>query len=408
MVIRRVSLKFEDVLKNIMKITKNEDFKKGIKISVNNFEMKIREVFEKYPEINQLAEEIRETKKSVINNMDVYLDRAVTSMKKLGAHVYIAETAEDAREIINNIVGRNKLIVMSKSMIAEEIGLREYLEKIGNEVWETDLGQFLVQLEEGKPMHPIIPAIHISRKRAALLLEEKLGIKVPDSEKIENIVKKVREFLRDKIKNADVGISGANSIAADTGAIFLVENEGNIRLVTGMPPKHIVVTGIEKIVPSMIDAFKTVIVQAANIAIYPPTYIDILVGPSSTADIEQHRVYGAQGPMELHVILIDNGRKNALKHEFLKEQLRCVKCGRCLIECPVWRISANIWGGPVYGGPMGINWTAITLGEEEASELAHLCLSCGRCYEVCPMKIPLHEMIRHLKNVYNKKHNIIK
>jgi L-lactate dehydrogenase complex protein LldG len=219
-------------------------------------------------------------------------------------------------------------------------------------------------------------------------------------------ISEFREFLREKFKKADVGISGANAVAADTGAIFLVENEGNIKLVTGLPPKHIVVTGVDKIVPTIVDAFKAVLVQAANIALYPPTYVNIIAGPSSTADIELHRVYGAQGPVELHVVLIDNGRRRASRHELLREQLRCVRCGRCLIECPVWRISANVWGGPVYGGPMGIVWTAITLGEEQGAELAHLCLTCGRCEEVCPMKIPLTEIIRHLKHVYNKKHGI--
>ncbi len=408
MSIKRVRIRFEDVLENILNVMKDEEFQKGVQVSVRNFEVKVREVLKNHPEIERLAEEVREIKKKVLENLDEYLEMAINSMKRIGAQVYVAETADDAREIVGKIVGTNKLVVMSKSMIAEELGLREHLEDIGNEVWETDLGQFLVQLEKGKPMHPIAPAIHISRKRAARLLRERLGIEVSETEKVENIVKRVREFLRTKIKNADVGISGANSIAADTGAIFLVENEGNIRLVTGLPPKHIVVTGIEKIVPSMLDAFKTIMVQAANIAIYPPTYIDIIAGPSSTADIEQQRVFGAQGPVELYVVLVDNGRRRALSNEFLREQLRCLKCGRCLMECPVWRITANVWGGPVYGGPMGINWTAITIGEEEASELAHLCLLCGRCTEVCPMDIPLHEMIRHLKHVYNRKHNILK
>jgi len=251
-------------------------------------------------------------------------------------------------------------------------------------------------------MHTTAPAIHLTRERIAKLLRDKLRADLSESDPPEKMVRFVRGFLREKFTRADVGISGANTVAADTGAIFLVENEGNIRLVTGLPEKHIVVTGVEKIVPTIIDAYKTVLVQAAYAGLFPPTYLNVISGPSSTADIEHTRVYGAHGPLELHVVFIDNGRRKAAKF-FLRDQLRCVRCGRCQYECPVWRHTANLWGGKVYGGPMGVNWTGITEGVEVASGLSELCLGCGRCDLVCPVSIPLSSIIHRLKEMYLRK-----
>jgi L-lactate dehydrogenase complex protein LldG len=240
----------------------------------------------------------------------------------------------------------------------------------------------------------------MSRYDAARLLREKLGIRIEGEPTPEKIVKAIRGFLREKIVKADVGITGANAIAADTGTIVLVENEGNIRLVSGIPPVHIVVTGVDKILPTLQHALAEAIVQAAWAGLYPPTYINVISGPSSTSDIERIRIYGAQGPRELHVVLIDNGRRAASKHPLLREQLKCIRCGRCQWECPVWQQVANVWGGPTYGGPMGVGWTAITVGIREASQLAMLCLGCKRCDEVCPVSVPLSKIIHWLKTVF--------
>ncbi|MET1101058.1 MAG: lactate utilization protein B [Pyrodictiaceae archaeon] len=390
---------FEELLSSVLEALKNTTLQEGIRRAAYNAEINVPRILSQNPHLEKLAREVEEAKKKVIENLDNYIDMTIESLKKVNARPYLAETAEDARNYVASLVGKGKTIVMSKSMVAEEIGLREHLESMGNEVWETDLGQLLIQLEHSKPMHTIVPAIHLTREAVAKLLREKLEAGISSGASPEEMVRFVRRFLREKFIKADVGISGANAIAADTGTIFLIENEGNIRLVTGLPEKHIVVASVEKILPSLLDAYKAVIVQAAYAGLYPPTYINIIAGPSSTADIEHTRVYGAHGPLELHVVLVDNGRRNAAKHPLLREQLRCVRCGRCQFECPVWRHTANIWGGPVYGGPMGVNWTAITLGEEKASSLAMLCLGCRRCNEVCPMNIPLAELIHYLKTV---------
>jgi L-lactate dehydrogenase complex protein LldG len=399
-------LELNSVLRSILEVLDRPSFQEGVWRGSVVAEEKVPSLLAAHPELVELAREVEAIKKKVIENLDHYIALAVESLKKVRAHPYVVSDHEEARSILKRIVGRGKLVIMSKSMVAEELGVREFLEELGNEVWETDLGQLLVQLEGGKPMHTIAPAVHMTRERAVEMIREKIDRGLPPDADAEQAVAAVRRFLRGKFSRADVGISGANALAADTGAIVLVENEGNIRLVTGFPPVHVALVGIDKIVPTFMDALKVAMVQAAYAGLYPPTYLNVIAGPSNTADIELTRVYGAHGPKELHVLLVDNGRKKAAKHPMLWEQLRCVRCGRCQYECPVWRHTANVWGGPVYGGPMGVNWTAITLGEDQAAEIAHLCLGCARCDAVCPMEIPISKIIRYLKTVYARKHKI--
>ena len=387
------------ILKTIYEKLEDEEFQSAVWKASLGSEERVPKILEHYEYLKDLANEVKEARKRSISRLDELIDQLLESAKKVGVKTFLAETPEDAREYIAGIVGKGKLIVLSKSMVAEEVGLREYLEERGNEVWETDLGQLLIQLEESKPMHTIAPAIHMTVNRAAELVRRKLRLDIPDNPKAEDIVAAVRRFLREKFINADYGISGANAVAADTAAIVLVENEGNIRLVTGLPPRHIIITGIEKIVENLDIAVKQALVQAAYGALYPPTYINIIAGPSSTADIEHTRVYGAHGPREVYLVLLDNGRMKA-RGTPLEEQLRCVRCGKCQWECPVWRHTANYWGGPVYGGPMGINWTAITSSTETAGALAMLCLQCKRCDAVCPVEIPISSIIRWLKKQY--------
>lgn len=357
-------------------------------------QLKVEEVLRSRPELAELAKEVREIKKRSIARLDELIEQAMNSLRAVKATPHFAESAERAREIVGKLVGSGKLVVLSKSMAAAEVGLREHLQSLGNEVWETDLGELLVQLEGSKPMHTITPAVHMTRHRAMELLR-KAGARV-EGESIEAAVRAAREFLREKIVRAHVGITGANALAADTGALVTVENESNIRLVSGAPPLHIAIVPVDKIVPTLMDAVKVAMVQAAYAGLYPPTYINIVAGPSSTADIERTRVYGAQGPVEQHVVLLDNGRLAARGGPF-EEQLLCVRCGRCQYECPVWVHTANHWGGPVYGGPMGLAWTAITHDELEAGKLSFLCLGCGRCDEACPVSIPISRMARELR-----------
>jgi len=392
-------MNFDAMLADVYRMIKDKDFRDGVKRTVTNSTTAVDDVLEEFPELRDAAKEVQDTKEKVIANLQEYIDKTIRSLEKVRAHAYLAKTPEDTQRIVGDIVGANSAtVVCSKSMVAEELQVEQYLKGLGHEVYGTDLGQFLVELTGDKPMHGVVPAMHLTREKAAALLTEKVGLQL-ERRTPEEMVKKVRGFLRDKFTTAGVGISGCNSIAADTGIMFLIENEGNIRLTTSLPPVHIAILGVEKIMPTIMDAFKAALVQASYAGLYPPTYLSAIAGPSSTADIEYVRVYGAHGPRELHVIFVDNGRFDARHHDILKHQLRCVRCGRCQMECPVWGVTANVWGGPTYGGPMGVNWTAITNGEAYAAPSAFFCLGCGKCDLVCPVEIPLSEMMHYFKTL---------
>ncbi|MFP3172323.1 MAG: LUD domain-containing protein, partial [Acidilobus sp.] len=291
----------------ILRSLEDGDLREALRTYVPGSEERVRKFLESRPDIVQLAREVKEIKEYSIAHMDELIDDAIRSLKSVNAAPHYAADAREARELALSLVGKGKVVIMSKSMTAEELGIREALEEAGNEVWETDLGQLLVQLEGGKPMHSIAPAIHMTVAKVAKLLRERLNLDVSPSDTPQQMVAKVRQFLRSKFVSADVGISGANVLAAREGALLLVENEGNIRMVTNLPRLHIAFVGVEKLVPSILDAFKVVLVQAAFAGLYPPTYVSLIAGPSSTGDIGHRRVYGAHGPVEVHVVLVDNG-----------------------------------------------------------------------------------------------------
>ncbi len=389
-----------DVLSAIFPALDNKDLRIGLERSVKNLAPASIRALNTWPYLVELAEYVRKVKEEVLQNIDYYIDKTMKSVERCAGHAYLARTSDEVKKIVDDIIGdEKKLIVKAKSMVTEEIQLREHLIAKGHEVYETDLGELLIQLSGGKPMHAIAPAIHIPREEAARLLK-KIDPDIREDMSIEELTARVRLFLREKFVKADVGISGANSIAADTGAVFLISNEGNIRNSTNLPPVLISITGVEKIMPTIKDAFFQALVQSGYAGLYPPTYLSVVAGPSSTADIEYHRVYGVHGAKEMHVILYDGGRMNALRDEYLWEQLLCLRCGRCQAECPIWDLVGNTWGGRVYGGPMGIGWTAIVEGIDAAAPLAMLCLGCGKCREVCPSKIDMPSIIRYIKSKF--------
>jgi L-lactate dehydrogenase complex protein LldG len=271
-------------------------------------------------------------------------------------------------------------------MTGEEIELREHLEEWGNEVYETDLGEFIIQKLGSRPMHILAPAIHVPREDVAQLFSEITGENLPPDD-IARLVATARKLLREKYFQADIGMSGANVVAADTGALFLIENEGNIRLATGAPPVHIALVGMEKLVPTFIDACKVAEVtwRYANYTI--PQYISVVSGPSATGDIEKVVTRPAHGPKEFHVIFMDAGRTELAKHPILRQALYCLRCGGCLYECPVFAVTAGHFGDK-YFTSIGAVWAAmISQDIEKAASLAYTCLTCGRCKIRCPMQI---------------------
>jgi len=371
----------------------------AIERTINNNVPRVYKILKDHPYILELAKALREAKMKVLSNLEEYIEQTLDAVKRTGGNAYFAQDANEAREIVGKIVGKGKIVVMGKSMVAYELGIRKYLTSLGNEVWETDLGEFLIQLSDEPPSHIIAPAIHMTKERVAKLLREKLGFDVSENSTHEELVQKVREFLRNKFLSANVGITGANAVAADTGSIVLVENEGNIRMSTVVPPVHISITGVEKIVPTLHDAIIEALVQAAFAGLYPPTYINITSGPSSTGDIEMKRVSPAHGPKEFHLILVDNGRIKASKDEILREALLCVRCGRCHLHCPVYRILDGSWGVPPYSGPMGAMWSYIIYNDPKP---AMYCTHSGNCKDVCPMKINIPKVLEYIKYLGNK------
>ncbi|RLF01620.1 MAG: lactate utilization protein, partial [Thermoprotei archaeon] len=297
----------------------------------------------RYPWMFDLAKEVKKIKDESIERLDELVKIACDNFKENHAECYVAKDAAEARKIIGEIVGSGKTIVKAKSLTTEEIAIREYLEELGNDVYETDLGEFLVQALGPKPMHFTSPALHLTREKVAEFLEKFFGVKV-DRNDIAGMVALVRKFLRNKYFEADIGMSGANVVAADPGALFILTNEGNAKLATAAPPVHIAVVGIEKIVPTFLDAMKVTEVITKFAGYKALSYVNIVSGPSKTGDIEKTITYGAHGPRELHVVFIDNGRSKAAKDPLFKQALRCLKCGACHFNCPVFKIYGGFWG----------------------------------------------------------------
>lgn len=373
------------------------DWHTAIERALSNNIPKVEGILQKYPYLKEKASTLRKNKTLVIENLGQYVERTMDSIRSSGGTPHLARNVEEVQDILKSIVGTGKKVVMAKSNVAHEVDAAQFLEETGNEVTETDLGAYLIQLSGDKSSHIVFPSLHITREGSAKLLKEKLHSDIGENSTHEEIVAEVRRILREKYVEADVGITGANAIAADTGSVVLVENEGNIRMDTVFPPVHIVITGIDKIVPDLSDAIEEAMVQSAYAGLYPPTYINVTSGPSTTADIELKRVSPATGPREFHVILLDNGRMDASRDEVMKEALLCIKCGRCYFSCPVYRVLGRDWGKEPYGGPTGAMWTAIINGDYET---ANYCTHSGGCREVCPMGIDIPRVLEHIKWLY--------
>jgi len=388
---------FTDYKKELMDAAHNDRIRIALSRAIASYRANTNKALKKFPHTIKMAEEVRVIKEKAISEMEKLAQQACESIEENKGKAYIAKTADDALNIIGELVGKNKLIVKGKSMTGEEIGLREYLEEHGNEVYETDLGEFIIQKLESRPMHILSPAIHVPKEDVAQLFSKITGQELqPD---VETLVATARNLLRDKYFRADIGISGSNVVAADTGTLFLIENEGNIRLATGAPPIHIALVGMEKLVPTLGDAWKVAEVtwRYANYSI--PSYISLVSGPSKTGDIEKVTTYGAHGPKEMHVIFMDAGRTNLARHPILRQALYCLRCGGCLYECPIFAVTAGHFGDKYFAG-IGAVWAAmISQNVEKAASIAYTCLTCGRCKIRCPMKIDTPEMIVELRKL---------
>jgi L-lactate dehydrogenase complex protein LldF len=343
------------------------------------------------PEFEALRETAKGIKDHTLAHLDLYLETYEKNATAAGAKVHFAATAEDARAAILKICrdAGARTVTKGKSMVSEEIGLNAYLEAAGDiEVIETDLGEYLVQIRKETPSHIIAPAIHLTQEQVAADFR-RVHTHLPkdrDMTEAATMVGEARTVLREKFIKADVGITGANFLVAETGSSIIVTNEGNGDLTQSLAKTHIVITSIEKLVPTLEDV-STILRLLARSATGQEfsTYCTFSTGARRPGDPD--------GPENYHVIILDNGRSELLASEF-REVLRCIRCGACMNHCPVYAAVGGHAYGWVYPGPIGSVITPALIGVKEAGNLPNASTFCGRCEQVCPMKIPLPKLMR--------------
>ncbi len=339
-----------------------------------------------FTDVMQARETAKNKKWEAIEHLDQYLLEFEEKITARGAKVLWAETAEEALSQIGAICKEKqcKTLVKSKSMVTEEIHLNSYLEQNGIESVETDLGEYIQQLDGEAPYHIVTPAMHQSKEDVARLFADKLG--VPGGLSPEELTLVARQKLREKYVQAEIGVTGANFILPDIGAIAITENEGNGRLSCAWPKTHIVIVGIEKVIPSVHDlALFWPLLSTYGTGQRVTVYNTIIAGPKQANETD--------GPEEMIVILLDNGRTNLLDSKTASEALYCIRCGACLNACPVYK---NIGGhayDTTYSGPIGKVITPYLKGLDEYKHLSYASSLCGNCTEVCPVRINLHELL---------------
>ena len=336
-------------------------------------------------------EEARNIKIHALEHLDYYLDLLYERVTAAGGHVHFARDAAQANAIVAEIARSRqvKIATKSKSMVSEELDLNRTLEAAGVEVFETDLGEYIIQLADETPSHLVAPALHKTKEQVSELFHEKLGVPLTDD--IEEMAKVARETLREKFLTADLGISGANFLVAETGTLVIITNEGNGRLCTSAPRIHIGITGMEKVIPSMQDLtiFLRLLPRSAT-GQRLTSYVSMVSGPRRAEDED--------GPEEFHLVLVDNGRSRLLADPELREALYCIRCGACLNICPVYgKIGGHAYGW-VYPGPIGAIVSPTLVGLSEAKDLPQASSLCGACREVCPIKINIPRMLLHLRH----------
>ncbi|MEK4321208.1 LutB/LldF family L-lactate oxidation iron-sulfur protein [Bacillus sp. FSL K6-3221] len=340
----------------------------------------------------ELGEEIRQ---HTLTHLDDYLYQLSESVSARGGHVFFAKTKEEASAYIQDVAQKKaaKKVVKSKSMVTEEIEMNQALEEIGCEVVESDLGEYILQVDDHEPpSHIVAPALHMTKEQIREVFHERLGYEMSDTP--EEMTSFVRAILREKFLEADIGVTGCNFAVANTGSICLVTNEGNADLVTAIPKTHIAVMGMERLVPTMeeLDVLVGLLCRSA-VGQKLTSYISV-VGPKGEGEVD--------GPEEFHLVIVDNGRSNILGTAF-QPVLQCIRCAACINVCPVYRHVGGHSYGSIYPGPIGAVLSPLLGGYDDYKELPFASSLCAACTDACPVKIPLHELlIKHRQVIVEK------
>ncbi len=364
----------------------DKEHRRKINFNIGKYNAVVPQGKQQFLDVHLAREKAKNIKWKAIETLDKQLETFEAIITKRGAKVIWAEDAQQALEAIGKICEEKncKTLVKSKSMVTEEIHLNDYLEKQGIESVETDLGEYIQQLDGEPPYHIVTPAMHKSKEDVARLFADKLGTDPKSTP--EQLTLTARKVLREKYVQAEVGVTGANFIIADIGGIAVTENEGNARLSCSMPKTHIVIAGIEKVIPSLTDlGLFWPLLSTFGTGQKVTVYNTIVTGPRQANETD--------GPEDMYVILLDNGRTNILANEKQRESLYCIRCGACLNACPVYKNIGGHTYAATYSGPIG---SVITPHLKDMGEWKHLSYAsslCGNCTEVCAVKINLHELL---------------
>lgn len=391
------SPRFKD---NAKKALADGELQSALKFVEVNFIARRKEVADKLPEFEALRDSARDIKNHTLAHLDLYLETYESRVAAQGGKVHYAVTADDACRIVLDIckdLGA-RTVTKGKSMVGEEIGINDFLEANNITPVETDLGEYIIQIRHELPSHIIAPAVHLTKAQVEADFR-RVHTHLPADRNLvepETMLAEARAVLREKFLAADVGITGANFLVAETGSSIIVTNEGNGDLTQTLPKAHIVLASIEKLVPTLEDAAQMLRVLARSATGQEMSvYTTVSTGPRKAADPD--------GPAAYHVVILDNGRSAMLGGQF-RDMLRCIRCGACMNHCPVYHAVGGHAYGWVYPGPMGAVLTPSLIGVDKAGNLPNASTFCGRCEEVCPVRIPLPKLMRHWREREFERH----
>jgi L-lactate dehydrogenase complex protein LldF len=380
-----------DFQENVARALNDQQLRRNLRTAMSSLSLKRKAVFsdpEEFARLRNLGNAIRQRALSQLPELLEKLEKQCTVN---GIQVHWAETTAEANQIFLEIIRRHQAtrVIKGKSMVSEEMHLNRFLEENGIEVLETDLGEYIIQLDQETPSHIIVPAIHKNKHQIARLFHEKIP-QTPYTEVVEELNAIARQQLRQKFFGGEIGVSGVNFAVAETGTLCLVENEGNGRMCTTVPPVHIAVMGLEKVVEKLADVPPLLrLLTGSATGQWVTTYFNMITSPRKPGEKD--------GPKEVHLVILDNGRSRILADPELRQTLQCIRCGACLNHCPVYtRLGGHAYGY-VYPGPIGSILTPQLEGLNQAGVLASASSLCGACEEVCPVKIPLTQILRRLR-----------